>query len=247
MACADIPEWFLRNRIPVINLRSSAWRRARESILSARYPAAVCLKRLEQAKLVRRVRRGLYVVVDPVRETPKIALASATFADERHYVTTDAALAFHALIDQPVPVITVVVVKMKRSFSLDHTIVHPVQVTVAALERADSYRTSLEGFRVDIASREQAVADALAEPRWMTHFSLLPGILTSLDTRSLAVLADKALERRGSAAQRLGYLLDEARLKVPAKLQRFQPISSHVQLVPGQPTNDYSKRWGVHA
>src|SRR5687767_7289647 len=106
MSCADLPDWYLRRRIAVLDVRSAAFRRARDQVVPSGYRADVCLRRLVSAGRIRRIRGGLYVVLDPVRETPAIAIASSIFAEALHYVTTDSALAHHGLIDQPIATIT---------------------------------------------------------------------------------------------------------------------------------------------
>ena len=92
----------------VIDLGSKTWATVRAQLLPAGYPPAICPRRLATAGRVRRLQKSLYVVADPVRDTPPIAIADAIFAELDHYVTTDAALMVQGLIDQPVPVITVV-------------------------------------------------------------------------------------------------------------------------------------------
>src|SRR2546423_4994938 len=111
MACSDLPNWYLRRRLAVIDVRSAIWRKARAEVVPRGYAPAECLARLVKARRLRRVSKGFFVVLDPVRETPAIAIASALFADEPHYITTDAALAFHGLIDQPIKRIVVVLAR----------------------------------------------------------------------------------------------------------------------------------------
>ena len=80
MSCADLPTWYLRHRIAV-DVCSAPFRRAREEVLPSGYDADVCLRRLAKADKIRRIRGGMYVVRDPVRETPPIAVASGVFAE----------------------------------------------------------------------------------------------------------------------------------------------------------------------
>ena len=167
------------------------------------------------ARRVRRLTRGIYQVVDPVRDTPAIAVADALFADVEHYVTTDAALAFHRAIDQPVPEIVVVAAGSRRPVRVGTTRVRRVALRPAAFLAADAYATSVDGFRITVAAREQAIVDALAEPSWMTHLTLLPEVLAALDDDELQRVADGALRRSTAAAQRLGFLLDEAQRPAP--------------------------------
>jgi predicted transcriptional regulator of viral defense system len=247
MACADIPTWFLANRIAVINLAAPSWEEARkQTAVGTGVAQAVCLRRLADHGQLRHVRRGLYVVVDPARATPTIAIASGSFAHVAHYITTDAALAFHGLIDQPIPVVTVAMTaKRLDPMSLGATVVRPVEMAEAAFKRADSYATTVEGFAIFLASRTQAVVDALAQPHWMTHFSLLPEILRSFDARELTELATAALARSQAAAQRLAYLLEDADQPIPDQLATFVPMSN-ADLVPGRRRAPFSTRWRIY-
>jgi len=205
-----------------------------------------CLARMVETGLLRHVRRGLYVVVDPARETPPAAVASGAFAHMDHYVTTDAALAIHRLIDQPIPVITVIVPRTRpASFRLGTTLVRAFEMPRDRFNAADHYATTLEGFSVQLASRVLAVADALEDPRRMTHLSLLPEILPALDADEIDRLAAAALARSRAAAQRLGYLLDDAGVSIPAGLTSLAPTSV-AYLRPGHRSGSFSTRWRVH-
>src|SRR3990172_8698734 len=118
MSCAEIPDWYLRQRIAVLDLRAAAWDRARRDLLPPGYEPEVCMRRLTAAGRLRRLKKGAYVVIDRVRETPSIAVASSLYAQTPHYITTDAALAFHGLIDQPISIITVVLGKRSRPVAI---------------------------------------------------------------------------------------------------------------------------------
>lgn len=247
MSCSDLPTWYRRHRIAVLDVRSAAFRHAREEVLPSGYHADVCLRRLAKAGKIRRIRGGLYVVRDPVRETPPIAIASGVFAEVPHYVTTDAALAFHGLIDQPTQSITVVQSRVRRRFELDSaTTIRPVTLNDARMRGADAYETTVEGFSVRVASREQAVVDALAEPTWMAHGDLLAEILAAFTAAEVARAASGALDRTMAAAQRLGYLLEDAGRPLPASLTELQPVRA-VRLRPQkQARGPYSSRWRVY-
>lgn len=246
MSCAEIPDWYLRRRIAVLDLRSAAWERARPELLPPGYPPDVCMRRLAAAGRLRRLKKGAYVVVDPVRETPPIAVASGLFADTPHHVTTDAALAFYGLLDQPVPTITVVVGKRGRPVAIGGATVSPVTLASRWLKSADAYETTVEGFAVRVAAREQAVVDALAEPAWMTHASLLPEVLAAFSEAELTRTADRALARSTAAAQRMGYLLEDTGRALPPALGSLRPLRA-VRLRPGQASSaPYSSRWRVY-
>ena len=245
MSCSDVPAWYLRHRLPVLDLRSSAWGKARAELLTPGYMPSTCVARLLKAGRIRRIAHGRYLVLDPVRGTPPIAVASALFADVSHYITTDAALAFHGSIDQPTPMITVVQAGRRSPVAIGRSVVRSVTVKQATLTRADAYDTNVESFKVRVATRVQAVVDALAEPNWMTHGSLLPEVLLSVDGRELADIATGARGRSTAAAQRLGYLLEEADRPIPASLAAVKPVAA-VDLVPGQRTGTFSTRWRVY-
>lgn len=247
MSCSDLPTWYLRHRIAVLDVRSAPFRRAREEVLPRGYDADVCLRRLAKADKIRRIRGGLYVVRDLVRETPPIAIASGVFAEVLHYVTTDAALAQHGLIDQPIQTITVVLARARRRFELDSaTTIRPVSVDEARLRTADAYETTIEGYSIRLASREQAVVDALAEPNWMIHGDLLAEILAAFTDAEVARTASSVLDRTTAAAQRLGYLLQEGGRPLPASLAELRPVRA-VRLRPHKHSRGpYSSRWRVY-
>jgi len=246
MSCSDLPDWCLRHRMAVVDLRSASWRRARAEVVPPGYAPDECMRRLARAGRVRRVGRGLYVVVDPVRETPAIAIASALFAEVPHYVTTDAALAFHGLIDQPIRTITVVLSSTRRAIDIGRAVVRPVTVSADRLRAADAYATTADGFAVRLASREQAVVDAVAEPAWMMHGDLLTEVLAVFADDELERTAVGALVRSTAAGQRLGYLLEEAGRQPPKLLAAMRPLRS-VRLRPGDTRRGpYSTRWRVY-
>jgi predicted transcriptional regulator of viral defense system len=228
MSCSDIPDWHLRRRIAVLDVRSEAWRRVRPELLPPGYSPDVCMRRLVAAGRLRRLKRGAYLVVDPVRETPSIAVASALYAEAPHYVTTDAALVHHGLIDQPVPTITVALGGRGRPVTVGGAIVRSVALADRWLGDADAYPTTVEGFAVRVASREQAVVDALAEPAWMIHGSLLPEVVAAFTDEELGRTADRAVAR------------------LPCALASLRPVRA-VRLRPGRSSRGaYSTRWRVY-
>jgi predicted transcriptional regulator of viral defense system len=105
------------------------------------------LARLIKAGRVRRVSPGLFVVIDPLRETAAIAIASGLFTDELHYVTTDAALASLGLIDQPIRRIVVVLARSRRPIDIGPAVVKPVKLRADRLASADAYETTTDGFK----------------------------------------------------------------------------------------------------
>lgn len=247
MSCSDLPDWYLRHRIAVVDLRSGNWRRAQAEVVPPGYAPDECVRRLAKAGRLRRVGRGLYLVLDPARETPAIAIASGLFADIPHYVTTDAALAFHGLIDQPLSTITVVLSRIRRPIGIGQAVVRPVTVHSDRLQAADAYATTADGFPVRVASREQATVDALAEPRWMVNGDLLGEVLAAFTGDEVERTADGALARSTAAGQRLGFLLEEAGHEPPDSLANLRPVRA-VRLQPGRKARGpYSTRWRVYA
>ncbi|PZR63371.1 MAG: hypothetical protein DLM71_05590 [Chloroflexi bacterium] len=247
MSCSELPDSYLRNRLAVLDVRSASFRRVWDKVVSPGYRVDVCVRRLVAARRIRRIGRGLYVVIDPVRTTPTIAVASGVFSEILHYVTTDAALAHHGLIDQPIFTFTVVLPRVRRPIHVDQTtVIRPVTLDEQRIRAADAYDTTMEGFAIRVATREQAVVDALAEPRWMDHGDLLPEILAAFSDEEVARTASGVLGRTTAAAQRLGYLLEEAERPMPASLAELRPVRA-VQLRPQKRTRGpYSSRWRVY-
>ena len=66
-------------------------------------------------------------------------------------------------------------------FRLGKALVKVSRASEAQFRRAGHDRTSIDGFRMDLASRVQAVLTALGDPRRMTHRSLLPDVLRPFD------------------------------------------------------------------
>ncbi len=247
MSCSDLPDWYLRNRVAVLDVQSATFERARDQVMPVGSNAIVCLRRLVDAGRIRRIRGGLYLVLDPARDTPAIAVACGAFAEVPHYVTTDAALAYHGLIDQPITTITVVLPRVRRAFAIDPaTTLRPVTLDEDRIREADAYPTTVDGLSIRVASREQAVVDALAETRWMIHGDLLPEILAAFTEDELQRTASGALARTTAAAQRLGYLLEEARRPLPSALASLRPVRA-VRLRPqNRSRGPYSTRWRVY-
>lgn len=247
MSCTDLLTWYLRHHVAVLDIRSAEFRRAWGEVVPSGYTVSTCLHRLVAGGRLRRIARGIYLVVDTVRETPVAAIASGVFSQVPHYLTTDGALAQHGLLDQPVTTLTVVLSHMRRPIQLDFvTVIRPVTLDERRLSTADAYGSTVEGFAVRLASREQAVLDALAEPHWMVYGDLLPEILRAFSDDELARTATGALGRTVAAAQRLGYLLEEAGRLAPPALAELRPVRA-VRLRPQKPTRGpYSSRWRVY-
>jgi hypothetical protein len=74
-----------------------------------------------------------------------------------------------------------------------------------------------------VASREQAVVDALAEPNWIIHGNLLAEILGAFTDTEVARTTSGVLDRTTAAAQRLGYLHEEAGRPLPTSWRSSGP------------------------
>lgn len=247
MSCSDLPRWYLRNRVAVLDVQSATFERARDQVIPTGYNATVCLRRLVAAGRIRRIRRGMYVVLDPARDTTAIAVASGAFAEVPHYVTTDAALAYHGLIDQPITAITVVLSRVRRSFAIDQaTTIRPVTLDEDRIREADAYQATVDGLPIHVASREQAVVDALAEPRWMVYGDLLPEILAAFSEDEIERTASRTLGRTTAAAQRLGFLLEEAQRPLPSALTGLRPVRAVRFRPQHRSRGPYSTRWRVY-
>jgi hypothetical protein len=123
-----------------------------------------------------------------------------------HYVTTDAALAVHRPIDQPIPVITIIVPRARpASFRLGTTLILASEMPRDRFDAADHYAMTLDGFAVRLESRVHAVADALEDPRRMTHLPLLPEVLPAIGADEIERLAVATMARSWASAQRLGF------------------------------------------
>ena len=247
MGCSDLSDWYLRPHLAVLDLGSAVFRRAWEQTVSPGYSTDVCMRRLVTAKRVRRIGRGLYVAVDPVRATPPAAIACGVFAESPHYITTDAAFAHEGLIDQPIPRLTVVLPFSRRPIRIDETTaIRPVTLDARRVRGADAYDTTVQGFAIRVASREQAMVDALVEPHWMVHGDLLGEVLEALSDAEILRVADAVLAGTTASAQRLGYLLEEAGRSVPGRLAELRPVRA-VRLRPHKQTKGpYSSRWRVY-
>ena len=247
MSCSDLADWYLSHRLAVLDTRSATFRRTWRALVPSGYTVGVCIQRLAETGRIRSIGRGLYVPVDPVRSTPPIAIASGVFLETPHYVTTDEALAHHGLIDQPIPRITVVLAHRRQAIRIDQaTVVRPVTLDEPRVQGADAFDTTVQGFAVRVASREQAVVDALTEPRWMVHGDLLPEILAAFSDEELERTASSILHKTTAAAQRLGYLIEEAGCEMPDPLDEIQPVRA-VKLRPHKRTRGrYSTRWRVY-
>jgi predicted transcriptional regulator of viral defense system len=185
-------------------------------------------------------------VVDPAHQIPAIAIASGLFADHPHYVTTDAALVFHGLLDQQVRRIVVVQSRKRSPMNIGPAVVWPVRLGADRVLAAEAYDTTADGFRVRVASREQAIVDALAEPAWMEHGDLLAEVLADMSDQELKRAATLAKGRSTAAAQRLGYLLEDAGRETPASLVDLRP-SRAIRLRPLlKRKGPYSTRWRVY-
>ncbi len=249
MKQTDLHRTLLRARVAVLDTKSEYWRSlVSQDDASPGVDAWMVIRRMAHAGLLQPVKRGVYAVVDPVRATPAIAVASGVYGSREHYITTDAALAFHRLMDQPVPVIRAAVPTggALATFKAGGAKVEALIVVARKFGAADWYETRIDGFPVKVASRVQAVVDAVDHPKRMTHFSLLPEVLRSLRQDEVEEAGTRALGASSAAAQRLGFLLDEGGVPVPSALLQLHPTFT-VSLLPQSRRGTFSARWRIRA
>jgi predicted transcriptional regulator of viral defense system len=212
--------------------------------------AAEHVERAASAGRARRIAQGLYLIVDEGRPFDAIAAASQIFDPYPHYVTTDGALSHYGIADQPAKTYRVVIPshirRLRKGIDIQPKRIRPVNLSLRAIESSSFSATlTAASHKASIAEPEQAIADALAFPRWTEQFDLIPEYLGGLRERALIRTADLALHRSKAAAQRLGYALDSAGLKIPTSLTRLRPAKG-VQYDPRHPGIRFSSRWAVY-
>lgn len=149
-------------------------------------------------------------------------------------------------MDQPITTITVVLTRTRRPIDIGHAVVRPVTLSPARLEAADAYATTADGFPIRVATREHAVFDALAEPAWMVNADLLPETLAVMTDEELRRTAAGAISRSTAAAQRFGYLLEDAGRLPPKRLAELRPVRAVRLRRADKRRGPYSTRWRVY-
>lgn len=247
MRCSDLPKSVLRQGMAVINTEAPRWASLRTELgLDSTKAQSACFKRLTQRGELVRLRRGIYVPTAGILDVPELAIASGAVAHLPHYVTTDRALEHHGLINQPIVTTTVVVAGDVAPIPVGSHVLRFVKVAGERVARAQAFDTAVATFPARVASRQQAVLDALVEPGWMLYLDLLPEVLSVLDPRDVERLAEAVMGIGSAPAQRLGYLLDEARAPVPHGLAALQPRSTAYLDPARKRTGSFSTRWRLY-
>ncbi len=247
MHCSDLPRSVLRQGMAVINTEAPRWASLRAEFgLDSTKAQSACFKRLTQRGDLVRLRRGIYVPTAGILDVPELAIASGAVAHLAHYVTTDRALEHHGLINQPIVTTTVVVAGEVAPIPVGNHTLRFVKVAEERATRAQAFDTAAATFPARVASRQQAILDALVEPGWMIYLDLLPEVLSVLDPREMEWLAGAALRAGSAPAQRLGYLLDEARAPMPHGLAALRPRSTAYLDPARKRAGSFSTRWRLY-
>lgn len=179
-----------------------------DDLAGSRSRSHAVLERLERAGRIRRVRRGVYALVDAtggVRVGILDLIAAST--PEPYLVTGGRALQLHGLTDQHFRRVHVLTPSQLRSWSWRGDEVRYVR-TEAAL-RGGAVRT--RKTRARVASPARAIADSLSHPRWGVTLAQVVEALDAMlgrDPNFADVLAVEARRLDNHAlARRLGFLV----------------------------------------
>ena len=166
------------------------------------------LERLERAGRIRRVRRGVYALVDStggVRVGILDLIAAST--PDLHLVTGGRALQFHGLTDQHFRRVHVLATSQLRSWAWRGDEVRYVR-TEAAL-RGGAVRT--RKTRARVATPARSIADSLSHPRWGVTLAQVVEALDAMLGRDLGFADGLAIEvahqDNHALARRLGFLV----------------------------------------
>ena len=179
-----------------------------DELAGSRPRSHAVLERLERAGRIRRVRRGVYALVDAtggVRVGILELIAAST--PDPYLVTGGRALQFHGLTDQHFRRVHVLTPTQLRSWSWRGDQVRYVR-TEAAL-RGGAVRT--RKTRARVASPARAIADSLSHPRWGVTLAQVVealDVMLGRDPDFADVLAvEVARQVNHALARRLGFLV----------------------------------------
>lgn len=231
-------------RHPVVRLDEDM--RALDATTGSRRRSQDALRQLTRDGRLRRVRRGVYLLVAPTGSTDARVLELIDAVTQRPYlITAGRALAELALSDQHF--FRVIVLSAHRlsgwSWQGDE-----VRYALLTLERIWGVLTP-DGPQ--IATAERAILDCLANPRWGVSLAQsAEAIDRAVPGRTSPERLAQAAERYGSAAvaRRLGYLLEL--LHGPDAAEPLLALRgrshAHVLLSPSAPDRGPNNpRWGV--
>jgi predicted transcriptional regulator of viral defense system len=179
-----------------------------DELTGSRPRSHALLERLERAGRVRRVRRGIYALVDATggARVDILDLIAASTPDP-YLVTGGRALQFHGLTDQHFRRVHVLATSQLRSWSWRGDEVSYVR-TQAPL-RGSAVRT--RKTRARVATPARAIADSLSHPRWGVTLAQVVEALDAMLARGsdfADVLAvEVARQDNHALARRLGFLV----------------------------------------
>jgi predicted transcriptional regulator of viral defense system len=179
-----------------------------DELAGSRPRSHAVLERLEPAGRIRRVRRGVYVLVDATGGV-RVGILEliAASAPEPYLVTGGRALQFHGLTDQHFRRVHVLTPSQLRSWSWRGDEVRYVR-TEAAL-RGGAVRT--RKTRARVATPARAIADSLSHPRWGVTLAQVVEALDVMLGRDPdfadALAVEVARQDNHALARRLGFLV----------------------------------------
>jgi predicted transcriptional regulator of viral defense system len=231
--------------------------RARRVLSLSPHATTLRLSRLVEAGWLRRVRRGLYLVL-PLEAKAELATTVEdpwVLADELFapcYIGGWSAAEHWGLTEQifrSVFVVTAAPIR-RRSDTVAGVEFRVLRTGVRRVKAASAIWRGAE--RVSISNREHTLADGLASPGWVGGVRHLADMLatyrTSREWNPAQLLSAVRLLRRGSAMKRLGYLAETlwpGETEIPkaalearsAGLVKLDPAISEMGRI--------SKRWGL--
>jgi predicted transcriptional regulator of viral defense system len=223
---------------------------ALEALTGTRRGAISLIERLQEDGRLRRVRRGVYLLVeqDGTIRVSLLDLIAAT-APRPYLVTAGRALEFHDLTDQHFRLAVVATATQVRGFTWRGDEVRFVR-TSSDLGRRAVIRT--RQTRARIATPERALIDGLAHPGWGVSLSQLAEALWLAGRRDgdfpdrLAVVA--AGDASAATSRRFGFLV--AHLFGPTSAKAFLPLRGEGKAAPllhpaGPSTGRIDKVWRV--
>jgi predicted transcriptional regulator of viral defense system len=231
--------------------------RARHALGLSPHATTLRLSRLVEAGWLRRVRRGLYLVL-PLEAKAELATTVEdpwVLADELFapcYVGGWSAAEHWGLTEQifrSVFIVTAASIR-RRSQMITGVEFRIVRTSIRRVKAASAIWRGAE--RVSISSREHTLADGLASPEWVggvRHLAdMLAAYRASRNWNAERLLSAVRSLRRGSAMKRLGYLA-ETLWPEEADIPRAALEARSAGLVKLDPamggTGRISKRWGL--
>jgi predicted transcriptional regulator of viral defense system len=231
-------------RHPVVRLDEDM--EALDAATGSRRRSQDALRQLTRDGRVRRVRRGVYILVAPTGSTDARVLPLIDALTPRPYlITAGRSLAEFGLSDQHFFRAIVLTSHRLGDWSWQG---NEVRYSLVAPERIWGFSTP-DGPQ--IALPERAIVDCLANPRWgVTLAQTAEALDRAVPDHTSAQRLTQAAERYGSAAaaRRLGYLLELLHgpdAAVPLLPQRGRSHASVLLSSSGQDRGPSNPRWGL--